>query len=338
MKHAMFLPSGPAPRMIEWARKIESAGFDSLWQGEFVNSALIPLAAIAPSTTKIKLGAGVVLAFTQSPVMLTFASLDLDYLSEGRFILGLGVAHPNRNNNWYGGHDAGKPVSQMREYLQVVRLITEKSAAGGPIEFQGDYYHVRARDFTPRRVPQPRPRFPVYVAGVKPQMAQLSGELADGLIGNPMFSPRHVRENVVPAVAVGLAIANRKRSDFEILGQCFTVIDNDLATAYRIAARSFLFSIWARIYDDIMTAEGFGHVLEEVRALQKSSKPDDALDKIPREMVDAFAAVGPIDRVRERLQARAGLLDTVILAVPSTQTSADEQDHYRAKILDSFAS
>jgi probable F420-dependent oxidoreductase len=336
MKHAMFLPGGPPARMIEWARRIESAGFDSIWQGEFVNSALIPLAAIAPATTRIKLGAGVVLAFTQSPVMLTFAALDLDYLSGGRFTLGLGVAHPNRNNNWYGGHDAGKPVSQMREYLEVVRLITDRSAAGGQIEYEGKYYHVRARDFTPRRVNQPRPRFPIYVAGVKPKMATLAGELADGLIGNPMFSPRYVRDHVVPSVSAGLAKSNRKRPDFEILGQCFTVIENDLATAYRLAARAFMFSIWARIYDDIMIAEGFGDVVNEARALNKSGKAEAALDRIPREMVDAFWAVGPIDRVRERIRAREGLLDTVILTVPSTQTTTEEQDHYRNRILEAF--
>jgi alkanesulfonate monooxygenase SsuD/methylene tetrahydromethanopterin reductase-like flavin-dependent oxidoreductase (luciferase family) len=131
MKYAMFLPGGSAEAMIDWAQKIEAAGFDSLWQGEIVNSALLPLAAVAPAVKKIKLGAGVVLAFTHSPVMLAFAALDLDFLSQGRFILGLGAAHPNRNNNWYAGHDAGKPVPQMRECLQVLRLIMDKAATGG---------------------------------------------------------------------------------------------------------------------------------------------------------------------------------------------------------------
>jgi alkanesulfonate monooxygenase SsuD/methylene tetrahydromethanopterin reductase-like flavin-dependent oxidoreductase (luciferase family) len=137
MKYAMFLPGGSPEALIDWARKIEAAGFDSLWQGEIVNSALLPLAAVAPAVKKIKLGAGVVLTFTHSPVMLAFAALDLDFLSQGRFILGLGVAHQNRNNHWYAGHDAGKPVSQMREYLRVLRLIMEKAASGGRDRFPG---------------------------------------------------------------------------------------------------------------------------------------------------------------------------------------------------------
>ena len=198
MKYAMFLPGGSPEAMIDWARKIEAAGFDSLWQGEIVNSALLPLAAVAPAVKKIKLGAGVVLAFTHSPVMLAFAALDLDFLSQGRFILGLGAAHQNRNNNWYAGHDAGKPVPQMREYLRVLRLIMEKAASGGEIDFPGEFYRIHARNFFARSTPQPRPRVPLYIAAVKPKMAALTGELADGLVGNPMFSPHHVREQIMP--------------------------------------------------------------------------------------------------------------------------------------------
>jgi alkanesulfonate monooxygenase SsuD/methylene tetrahydromethanopterin reductase-like flavin-dependent oxidoreductase (luciferase family) len=180
MKYAMFLPGGSPEVLIDWAQKIEAAGFDSLWQGEIVNAALLPLAAVAPAVKKIKLGSGVVLDFTRSPVMLAFAALDLDFLSQGRFILDLGVAHQNRNNNWYAGHDAGKPVSQMREYLRVLRLIMEKAAKGGEIDFPGEFYRIHARNFFSRSTPQPRPQVPLYIAAVKPKMAALTGELADG--------------------------------------------------------------------------------------------------------------------------------------------------------------
>lgn len=337
MKHAMFLPSGPPEVLIDWAQKIERAGFDSLWQSELVNSALIPLAAVAPAVKKIKLGTGVVLAFTQSPVMLAFAALDLDFLSGGRFILGLGVAHPNRNNNWYAGHDAGKPVQQMREYLQVLRLIMEKAPQGGDVEFQGQFYHIHARNFFSRPTPQPRPQVPLYVAAVKPKMAALTGELGDGLVGNPMFSPQYVRENIVPALQAGLSKAGRKRSDIEVLGQCFTVIDDDLTTAYRIGAGAMLFSVWAGIYDDIFAAHGFSETVAQVRALQRTPERGQAIDLIPREMVDAFCAVGPIDRVRAKVQEREGLLDTVILAVPATNTTREQQDYYRNRLLTAFA-
>jgi probable F420-dependent oxidoreductase len=337
MQYAMFLPGGSSEVLIDWARKIEAAGFDSLWQGELVNSALLPLAAVAPAVKKIKLGAGVVLAFTHSPVMLAFAALDLDFLSQGRFILGLGVAHQNRNNNWYAGHDAGKPVAQMREYLRVLRLIMAKSATGGEVDFPGEFYHLHARNFFSRSTPQPRPQVPIYIAAVKPRMAALTGELADGLVGNPMFSPHHVRENIVPGLQVGLNKAGRKRSDLEVLGQCFTVIDDDLATAYRVGAGAMMFSIWANIYDDIFTAHGFSETIAQVRAMQRTPDRQRAIELIPHEMVDAFCAVGPIDRVRAKVQEREGLLDTVILAVPATSTTREQQDHYRHKLLEAFA-
>lgn len=337
MKYSMFLPVGTHDEMVAWAKKYEDAGFDSLWQAELTNSALIPLAAIAPALNNIKIGSGVVLAFTHSPVMLAFQALDLDFLSRGKFTLGLGVAHQNRNNNWYAGRDEGKPVSQMREYIEVLHLIMDSASKGGDVEYQGKFYHIHARNFFARTIPQPRPRAPIYIAAVKPRMAALTGELGDGLIGNPMFSPRHVRENILPPLKTGLDKAGRSRSAIEVLGQCFVVIDDDLTTAYRIGAGAMMFSIWARIYDDIFIAHGFADPVEKVRAMQRTPEKEKAIELIPREMVDAFCAVGPIDRVRDKLHEREGLLDTTILAVPNTGTTQEQRDYYRDKILEAFA-
>ena len=213
----------------------------------------------------------------------------------------------------------------------------DKAETGGEVNYEGKFYHIRARNFFPRPNPKPRPRVPIYVAAVKPRMAALTGELGDGLIGNPMFSPQHVRENILPPLKTGLDRAGRSRSDVEVLGQCFVVIDDDLATAHRVGAGAMLFSIWARIYDDIFVAHGFSETVEKVRALQKTPDKDKGFDLIPNEMVDAFCAVGPIDRVRAKLNEREGLLDTTILAVPNTGTTQEQRDHYRDKILESFS-
>lgn len=336
MRWAAFLPGRAPDEWLAWARRYEDAGFTALWQGEIVNSAMIPLAAVAPATHRIRLGTGVSLAFTHSPVMLALAALDMDVATNGRFVLGLGVAHQGRNNRWYAGRDVGKPVSQMREYLEVVRRVMDVAPKGGDLQYEGDYYTLRARSFFGRGVVQPRPRVPVYVAAVFPRMAALAGELADGIIGNPMYAPRHVRDVVLPAVTKGLERAGRRRADVELLGQCFTVIDDDLATARRVAAGALLFSVWARIYDPIFAAHGFQPIVDEVRALQAGGDPGPALDRIPPEMVDAFCAVGPVDRVRRVLAERDGLLDTVILTVPATLSPPDEQARYRERILETF--
>ena len=120
MKQAMFLAVRPYDEMVAWALKYESAGFDSLWQAELTNSALIQLATLAPGLGSIKIGSGVPLAFNHNPVMLAFLAMHLDFPSQDKFILGLEVAHQNRNKNWYAGRDEGKPVSQMREYIEVL--------------------------------------------------------------------------------------------------------------------------------------------------------------------------------------------------------------------------
>jgi hypothetical protein len=115
------------------------------------------------------------------------------------------------------------------------------------------------------------------------------------------------------------------------------VIEDDVATAYRIGAGAMLFSIWASIYDDIFAAHGFGETVAQVRAMERTPERQRAVELIPREMVDAFCAVGPLNRVRAKVQDREGLLDTVILAVPATGTTREQQDQYRHKLLEAFA-
>ncbi len=226
----------------------------------------------------------------------------------------------------------------MREYIEVVRLVMDTARQGdGSIEYDGRFYQIRARSFFGRSTPQPRPQVPIYLAAVKPRMAALTGEIADGLVGNPMFSPQHVADTIVPHLAAGLRTAGRQRSDIEVLGQCFAVVDNDLATAYRVGAGAMLFSIRALIYDDIFAAHGFAETVAQVRATQRSRQRLDAISLIPREMVDAFCAVGPLDRVRAKVNEREGLLDTVIVAVPNTGTTAEQRDHYRNKLLEAFS-
>jgi probable F420-dependent oxidoreductase len=337
VKYAMFLPGSDGPAMAGWARRIEDAGFDSLWQGELVNSSIIPLAAVSHAVSRIKLASGIALAFTRSPVMLAFCALDMDLLTGGRFILGLGVGSTARNNQWYAGRDAGRPVSQMREYIEVARLAMQAAQEGGPFSFDGEFYTVDARNMLRRPSAQPRPLVPIYVAAVRSRMAFLVGEMADGLVGSPLFSPRYLREFILPAVGEGLKKSARTRDQVEVLGQCVTIIEDDLAIAYRVARGMMLFQIWARIYDSLFEFHGFGDVVARVRAIQKGEAKGDPSDEISEEMVDAFCAVGPLERVRETVAEREGLLDTVILTVPFTGTTPQQQDQYRNRILKAFS-
>ena len=91
------------------------------------------------------------------------------------------------------------------------------------------------------------------------------------------------------------------------------------------------------IYDDIFTAHGFAETVAQVRATQRTPQRMDAIELIPKDMVDAFCAVGPVDRVRAKVNEREGLLDTVIVAVPNTGTTAEQRDHYRNKLIEAFA-
>ena len=113
-------------------------------------------------------------------------------------------------------------------------------------------------------------------------------------------------------------------------------LDDDLTTAYRIGAGAMMFSVWARIYDEVFAAHGFSETVEQVRSMQRTPDTDKAVELILDDMVDAFCAVGPIVRPRAKIDEREGLLDTTILTVPNTGTTQEQRDYYRDKILDAF--
>ena len=127
--------------LAEFARRAEAAGFARLWSPELNRSATIPLAVAASATSRIELATGVALAFTRSPFTLALEAIDLDELSGGRMVLGLGAGVKRLNERWHcGPYDP--PVARMRELVSAVRELVRAIAAGEDARSKGDYYEV----------------------------------------------------------------------------------------------------------------------------------------------------------------------------------------------------
>src|SRR2546425_9977849 len=132
---------GEAASLARMAAQAEAAGFETLWTSEMFHDPFLPLAAAASSTSRIGLGTSIALAFVRSPWVTALSALDLDVLSSGRFILGLGTGLKRLNERWHGVA-YGKPTPHIRECVQVIRMITERAHTGEPIRFSGQYYDV----------------------------------------------------------------------------------------------------------------------------------------------------------------------------------------------------
>ena len=171
------------------ARGAETAGFDSVWATELYRTSFEQLSAAATATSKIKLGTAVALAFVRSPLVTSLTSLDVDEISDGRLILGLGtgarrISDPfpaewgsgaRRTNELWHGIAHGKPVTRIKECMDVIRLMVANLHSGKPIEYLGEYYTINTGGY--RRPFKPvRDMIPIYLAGVGSRMCRAAGE------------------------------------------------------------------------------------------------------------------------------------------------------------------
>src|SRR4028118_1137135 len=187
-------------RMDRTARAAEDLGFAGLWTSETKHDAFLPLAIAANATDGIELGTSVAIAFSRSPMETAQTAWDLQSLSDGRFILGLGTqvrAHVERRFSM----PFDRPAARLREYILALRAIWESFQTEGPLKFEGEFY--RHTLMTPFFNPGPisHPGIPVYIAGVNTKLAHLAGELCDGFHVPPLPPPQHLTRTLTTPTA-----------------------------------------------------------------------------------------------------------------------------------------
>jgi probable F420-dependent oxidoreductase len=323
----------PAADVANLARRAEAAGFDALWTAEMFHDPFLPLASAAASTSRIGLGTSIALAFVRSPWVTALSALDLDVLSGGRFILGLGTGLKRLNERWHGVA-YGKPTPHIRECIKVVRLITERAHTGEPIRFSGHYYDVDIQGWQ-RPLAPVREKIPIYLAGVREGMIRTAAEVADGLLGHPIYSLRWIDQVVLPSLARGLRDSGRRREDFQLCLAVCCAIDNDVEAARRAAAATIAFYATVNTYEPLFAP--FPREVTAIREALMNGETSGMIDAVTDEMVDALAVAGPPDEARRRLAPYIELADSICLTPPDQLIDPAETDRYRETLLSTFA-
>jgi probable F420-dependent oxidoreductase len=323
-----------ADQLAEDARTAEAAGVDCVWAPELFRSSVTQATHLSAITERIGIGTGIAWAFTRSPFILAISALDVDEFSGGRFRLGLGAGVKRLNETWHGV-EYGRPAPHLRETIEAVRLIMSQAHRGEPIRFEGSYHDIDIKGWV-RPHPAPRENVPIYTAAVQEGMARMAGDVADGLIGHPMCSLRWLDEVLVANFEQGLSRSGRERSGFDFLPTISCAIDDDEAAAYDAARKTICFYATVRTYAPLWEMHGFGEaaaaVGEAFRAGDLAAMPG----HVPDEMVDAYTAAGPLDKVRERVEAVAERADGVFLTPPSYFLAPAEIAEYQRRIVDAF--
>jgi alkanesulfonate monooxygenase SsuD/methylene tetrahydromethanopterin reductase-like flavin-dependent oxidoreductase (luciferase family) len=255
-------------------------------------------------------------------------------MSGGRFRLGVGSGVKRLNETWHNA-DYGRPAPHMREAIEAVRLIMRQAGAGEPIRFQGDYYDIDIRGWV-RPHPPARESVPIYTAGVQAGMCRMAGDAADGLIGHPIQSLRWIDEVVVPSFERGLSRSDRAREAFDYLPTVCCAIDDDEGRAIDMARRTISFYATVKTYMPLWEMHGFA---EQAVAAGEAFRRGD-LAAVPAaigdEMVEAYCAAGPLDKVRQRVEATAERADGLFLTPPTYFISPEELSEYQNRLIDAF--
>lgn len=299
----------------------EAGPWDGLWVSEARHDPFLTLGFIAEHTERLTIGTSIAVAFARSPMTLAHTAYDLQRLSEGRFILGLGSqvrAHIERRFSmpW------SSPAARMRDYVLALRAIWSSWRTGDALDHRGDFYQhtLMTPFFSPPTLTWPDP--PVYVAAVGPQMTGVAGEVADGVILHGFTTPRYIKEVSLPALVEGCERESRARRDVTVSLMAF-VVTGRTPEERRMAAESvraqIAFYASTPAYRPVMELHGWAEVADElsVRARRGGVEWDSLGDLIDDRMLEEFAVVAdPGDVATALVERYGGLVDRLSFYTP----------------------
>jgi probable F420-dependent oxidoreductase len=303
----------PAPALAAVAQQAEAQGLAGIFAAQVYGPPWIPLAAAATATERIQLASGIAIASARSPFETAMAAIDLDRLSDGRFILGLGASILAWSRGVFGAPEH-KPLAQLRETVAAVRHIVG-GAHRGLAPFEGRYYRADFAELQPTPPPL-REEIPIWVAALRGPAVRLAAEVADGVMGHPMWSLDWAVERIQPDLAAGLAKAGRKREEVELNLWLWCVPNADEAEALEDSRTTIAFYAGMKQYESFFEAHGFR---DEARRLQECVRKRDVPSGarlVPDEMVRSFVLCGKPDEVRRRVERAWSVADSLCLIPP----------------------
>jgi probable F420-dependent oxidoreductase len=292
----------------ESARQAEDAGYDGVWAAETSHDPFLPLLLGAQTTERLDLGTSITVAFARNPMTMAMVANDLQLMSKGRFLLGLGSqvsAHITRRFSMEWSH----PAPRMREFILAMRAIWDCWNNDTKLDFRGDFYThtLMTPFFNPGKNPYEPPK--VFLAGVGPLMTEVAGEVCDGFLCHGFTTERYLREVTIPALQRGRAKAGKTMDDFEIAGPLFVVTGTDeeqMAKAATGTRQQIAFYGSTPAYRPVLELHGWGGLQEELNKLSKEGKWVEMGTLIDDDILHTFAVVAEPEKIAPEMIRRYG--------------------------------
>lgn len=321
--------AGGFAETVEELRDFEAVGLDMVTMPEaYTYDGVSQLGYIAAKTSRVRIASGILNVFSRTPTLLGMTAAGLDYVSGGRFVLGIGASGPQVVEGFHGvPYD--RPVGKLREAVQIARKVWRREL----VEFSGPNYHVpltsehggSGAGKALRLINHPvRADIPVVLAALGPKSVELAAELFDGW--QPIF---YLPERAGAAFGKSLDAGRAKRdpslAPLEIIADTMAAITDDpqqQEAARRIVRAHMALYIGGmgsrakNFYNELAVRYGYEDAAKEVQDLYLTGRKDEAAAAVPAEFVDAISLIGSQGHVAERISAFQESGVSTLLAAP----------------------
>lgn len=295
-------------KLAEQVRQVEADGYDGAWAAETGHDPLLTLALAAGVTERLELGTGITVAFGRSPMITATMANDVQLLSKGRLLLGLGSQikpHIERRYSMPWSH----PAARMKEYIEALHAIWDCWNEGTKLDFKGEFYNLSLMTpfFNPGPNPYGKPK--VLLAAVGRLMTEVAGEVADGILIHGFTTERYLREVTLPAIDAGLKAGGRERSSFQVSYPGFIVTgsnEEEMAQATSAVKAQIAFYGSTPAYRGVLELHGWGELQSELHPLSKRGEWAKMAELIDDEVLNTFAVVAPPGEVAAEVRRRFG--------------------------------
>ena len=333
MRIGLVLTAGTARGDVALARDAEAAGLDGVFTIEFFNRhGYVPLGAVAAATSRVEIGTAIANAFTRTPLLHASAAMDLDELSGGRMVLGLGSGTKRMNEDWYGVPFAA-PAERMEELVRLLRTAFEAQKGGG-FRFDGKHWRLNVPVYA--RPGAPRVGIPIWVAAVNRGMIAAAGRVADGLVGHPIATRRWHREVTLPGLRAAEAAAGRSPGACPLRPYVIVSLGRDREQAVRDAKQQIGFYFTTELYHSVLELHGLRAVGAACRAALKRFDVRAMADAIPDALVEEIAIAGTPDEARDRLAQWRELSDYPLLYAPTVGVAPERVRANHEALFEAF--
>lgn len=324
------LPMASGQELMTMGKQMEDVGFEGVFMLQLYGPPFAPLAAVACGTSHLKVASGVVVASSRSPFETAFAAMDLDRISNGRFVLGMGCSLPATTIGMHGLPNY-KLMTHLRDTMAAVRHIIAGSHKGLK-PYDGIYYKADYQEMivTP---PPVRERIPIWIGAMREGMTRLGLEQGDGLLAHSLWTKRYNKEIIEPLIKRSLTEFNRQREEIEISCWPWVAINDDRQQAINDARPTVAYYAGMKAYEDLFALHGYldvAKICQEAALRQNDLKS--VLDKVPDEMVLDFVCCGSVEEVLEQIEPFWNVATSLCPMVPFVDLSLEQMQAYGAGI------